>query len=124
MSGYLDDRATALTERLLQKFGKVAEYSKENEPVYDDDTGETTEAIPTSYMITCYIDAQRTGEMLSQGLISNTETVILVSAKELGIEPKAGDDIIFASSATYSVKRFNSIWSGEEVALYECIGLR
>jgi len=124
MSGALDDKARALAERLLVKFGKVANYSQENEPVYNPDTGETTEVPPTVYSITCYIDAQRTGEMLSQGLISNTETVILVSAKELGVEPKAGDDVVFVSSVTYSVKRFNAIWSGSEVALYEVIGLR
>ena len=124
MSGALDNRARATAEKLLKKFGKAAQYSQENEPVYDDDTGETTVPPPTTYDITCYIDTQRTGELQSQGLIQNTETVIVVSAKELGIEPKAGDDIIFASSATYSIKSFNPIWSGELVAIYEVIGLR
>ena len=124
MAGLLDDKARALAERLLQKFGKIAQYSKENEAIYNDATGETTEVPPTLYNITCYIDTQKTGELRAKGLILNTETVILVSAKELGIEPKANDDIVFPSSMSYSVKSFNAIWSGSEVALYEVIALK
>jgi len=123
MSGALDGKARALAEKLLKKFGKSAQYSQDNEPIYNDTTGETTPVPPTIHNITCYIDTQKTGELIASGLISNTETVILVSAKELGIEPKAGDDVIFISNSGYSIKRFNAIWSGEEVALYELIGL-
>lgn len=123
MSGALDARARATAEKLLKKFGKVAQYSHENEPLYNDDTGETTDVPPTLYDITCYIDNQKTGELRANGLIANTETVILVSAKELGIEPKANDDIVFPSSVSYSVKSYNAIWSGEEVALYEIVSL-
>ena len=124
MAGLLDDKARALAERLLQKFGKIAQYSKDNGFSTDPVTGEDTLVAPTLYNITCYIDTQKTGELIASGLIENTHTVILVSAKELGIEPKAGDDIVFPSSISYSVKSFNAVWSGSEVALYEVIGLR
>jgi len=120
MSGSLDKSARQLALKLLQKFGKIGSLSQENEGVYDPDTGQTTEVPPTLYPITFFIDSQKTGQLRANGLISNTDSIILVSALELGTIPKANDDIT-ATSISTSIKSLEPVWSGEEVALYELV---
>lgn len=121
MSGALDTKARLLAEKMLKKFGKTATYKNVVVGTYDPLTGIVSTPTNTEIPITCYIDKATTGEITS-GLVSSTDTIILVSAKELGITPTAGDTIEF-TEATYQVKSNNPIWSGELVALNRLICL-
>jgi hypothetical protein len=119
MSGALDSKARATTEKLLKKFGKVAQFREEIAGVYDPDTGSTPPPTINLYPITVYIDKASDGE-ISSGLVLASDTLILVSAKELGIIPQAGHDIIF-SDKTYQIKSDLPIYSGELVALHRLV---
>ncbi len=119
MSGALDTKARALAEKLLKKFGKPAQYREEVAGVYDPDTGTTPPPTITLIDITCYIDKAETGEIQS-GLVQASDVVILVSAKELGIDVEAGHDVVFANK-TLQVKHDLPIWSGAEIALHRLV---
>ena len=115
MAGALDAKARTTAEKLLQKFGKTATYTNTVDGVYDPTTGLVSAPTTTNVSVTCFIDKANEGEIAS-GLVLATDTLILVSAKELGLTPIAGDTITTAEG-TYSVKNDLPIWSGELIAL-------
>lgn len=122
MSGALDITARASAEKLLKKFGKVATYRKESTTPYDPTTGNPPTTTTTDYPITAYISKPTEGQ-IKAGLATITDAIILVSAKELGVDVEPENKIIFPH-ATYSVKMDDPIWSGEEIALHKIVSVR
>jgi hypothetical protein len=120
MGGALDTKARATAEKLLQKFGKVATYQKDVEGIYNPVTGDVP-ITTTTYPITCYIDKPTSGE-IQAGLADVKDAVILVSAKELGVDAESGDSID-VGDVTYSIKSDMPVWSGELIALHRLVSV-
>ena len=117
MSGYLDVKARETAERLLQKFGMNATYKKIIQGTFNPTT-QTMTNTETDYAITIYIDKPNSGDITS-GLASATDVMILVSAKELGVEVNVGDKIV--GDKTYEVKADKPIYSGALIAMHQII---
>lgn len=122
MSGALDKRARALAERLLKKFGKKGTITLAGVLTYNDDTGQTTYSMGDPVSITYYIDSKKTMQGRVNNLINHDEIVILISTKELGTDLVEQSTIIINDIET-TITRFDSVWSGEKVAIYEAVAV-
>ena len=121
MAGALDAKSRETARKLLVKFGKTGTYTNTVVGVYDPTTGLVSADTETIVSITAYIDKASQGEIES-GLVLASDTVVLVSAKELGLSPIAGDTITF-TEGVFQVKSDLPIWSGNLIALHRLVCL-
>ena len=120
MAGYLDKKGRALAEKLLKKFGKKGSIEAKGEKVYNEDTGQTTFSNGLSIPIHFYIDSNKTATLRANNLIEHNESIALVSTKELGIKLEEQQSLKSGEIDT-TIIRFNSVWSGAKIALYEAV---
>jgi hypothetical protein len=111
----LDARARATALKLLAKFGKLCTFKSAGAATYDPATGANT-ASTTSFPVKLYLDTPNKAE-LDGGQVVVTDSVALIAAKGLPVNPKI-NDYITVDNKDRQVKMVNAVWSGELVALW------
>lgn len=119
MSGLLDDRMRELALKMLSKYGKKGKIVS-NQKGYDSNTGQTIDISSINQDIHFFVDSHRTNELRQSSIIEKNESIILISAKECEIEAQYK---IESDTINTTIISFISVWSGEEVALYEAVAV-
>lgn len=119
VSGFIDSRMRELAKKMLSKYGAKGTVIS-TQKGYDNATGKTIEYGQTRFNIDYYIDSDRTDKLRQSSLIEKNESIILIAAIDGKIREQ---DKIESNTLSTTIIRFNSAWSGAEIALYEAVAI-
>lgn len=113
----LDATFRPLATNLLRKFGRSCTFTRVTEGAYDPATGTTTNTEATSTVYT--YQSSPNDNQLASGQYQAGQAIFLISAAELGFEPRPNDRITV--DAMWTIQRVARTSSGQYDALYECL---
>lgn len=113
----LDATFRPLATKLLTKFGRTCTFTRVTEGAYDPATGTTTNTETTSTVYT--YQSEPNDNQLASGQYQVGQSIFLISAAELGFEPRPNDRITV--DAMWTISRVKRTSSGQYDALYECV---
>jgi len=113
----LDATFRPLATNLLRKFGRSCTFTRVTEGDYDPATGTTTNTETTSTVYT--YQSSPNDNQLASGQYQAGQSIFLLSAAELGFEPRPNDKITAGTS--WAIVRVSRTSSGQSDALYECL---
>lgn len=114
----LDARFQPLATQLLRTYGRPVVFKAIRHGVYDTETG-TVKTTTNSVDIYTYLTSPD-DKQLASGQYVSSNLVAMISAEELGFEPKPNDKINI-DDVDWSVERVSFVSSGLQNALYYCV---
>lgn len=114
----LDSRFRALADRLIGQYGKPMLLRKVGEATYDATKGESV-LDNLDYAVTGVI-TQPSAMLLAQGLAVSGDVLVLLAAQALQVVPEDGD-ILVLDNVEWKVMTVRSLYSGEQIATFECL---
>lgn len=111
----LDAKARATALKLINKFGKSVTHTIVTEGTYDPITGDVS-APSTSTEIPKAILEDFNGTDYLSGLVEKGDRKLMIPASGYG-EPKPNDRFTVGSDV-YTVVAVETVWSGEQAAIY------
>lgn len=110
-----DDKFRPLATKMLNKYGKTVIFGSMTDGTYDTVTGSVSRSASVTTVKARVRDYSP--KEFRQGLIIVGDKEVSIAAEGIGT-PKPGDTVTIDSSV-YKVLASESVWSGEQVALYK-----
>lgn len=111
----LDTKARSTALRLLNKYGKSVSHTIVSEGTYDPITGEVSAPSISTEIAKAILEDFPGADYIS-GLVEKGDRKLTTPAKGYG-EPKPNDRFTVGSDV-YTVISVETVWSGEQAALY------
>lgn len=111
----LDTKARATAVRLLNKYGKSVSHTIVTEGTYDPITGDVSGGSTTVGVPKAIIE-DFNGTDYASGLVEKGDRKLTIAAQG-NTEPKPNDSFTVGSDV-YTVIAVETVWSGEQAALY------
>lgn len=111
----LDTKARATAVRLLNKYGKAVSHSIIVEGTYNPITGDVSGGYSTVDVPKAIIEDFNGTDYVS-GLVERGDRKLTIAAQG-NSEPKPNDQFVVGTD-TYTVVAVETVWSGEQAALY------
>lgn len=109
-------------KRNISRFGKLVEYKRVIDGVYDPDTGVTNTSTTTT--IKAFKTQVSASDAKSPNLVGKEVSGFLVSGVDISFVPSTGDEITYINKTeTFSLRVVNvkEYWAGDEVAMYRLL---
>lgn len=117
MAGQLDAKMRAVAETLIERFGKVVDWTSYDD-VPDPATG-TVSRTANSHQPTISPPVGPNQSYVAGQVIEQGEFDVMLAASAITFTPKVGDEVDI-DSVIYTVVKVDWIYSGELVAAYKC----
>ena len=116
----LDTKFRALSNRLIDKYGKSVTLTSVTNGAYNPATGTSAKTTATSTVKAIVEDynLHSSGVGFQTGLIKAGDKKVTIAA--LGITKPKPSDTITIDTVAWNIVRVVETWSGEQIAVYEC----
>lgn len=116
----LDTKFRALSNRLIDKYGKSVTLTSVTNGAYNPATGTSAKTTATSTVKAIVEDysLHSSGVGFQTGLIKAGDKKVTIAA--LGITKPKPSDTVTIDAVVWNIVRVVETWSGEQIAVYEC----
>jgi len=116
----LDAKFRALSDKLIDKYGKSVTLTSVTNGAYNPATGTSAKTTATSTVKAIVEDysLHSSGVGFQTGLIKAGDKKVTIAA--LGITKPKPSDTVTIDAVVWNIVRVVETWSGEQIAVYEC----